>query len=280
MPENTVRRAHELVEELRADIDFEIDDVIADIVRGLPDDYFSRLRRSDQLKHLKTLLAISICHLDNEIVLRSKDDRQVAVIARQNYPGMLVKILKRLPNDQPMVGAKIFTSKAHDFIIDLFEFESDLGSGSEEEGLERFEVDNSIDEVALSLGVAREKVEAFIAHYPANSQVLNSTNTIKAHYLACDYVLKNGQPFVHWGIRSNGAARLTMASDKLTARELFQRSAEFLAEQTHDIEQAFLNDLTLDVSHRISIASFSVSSAAAPLDRDSINAKELAKLIG
>ena len=123
MIEDTTRRALDLVEELRAEIDFEIDDVIADILRDLPDEYFQRLRRSDQLKHLKTLLAISICQLDNQISLRSKDDRHIAVIGRQDYPGLLAKIVKRLPSEEPLIAAQIFTSKAHKFIIDLFEFE-------------------------------------------------------------------------------------------------------------------------------------------------------------
>ena len=36
MSAETEQRAYEIVEELRADIDFELDDVITRIVRGLP----------------------------------------------------------------------------------------------------------------------------------------------------------------------------------------------------------------------------------------------------
>ena len=36
-------RTYDLVEELRADIDFELEDVITEIVRELPEDYFQRV---------------------------------------------------------------------------------------------------------------------------------------------------------------------------------------------------------------------------------------------
>jgi len=65
-------RTHDLVEELRADIDFELEDVITEIVRELPEDYFQRVRRKDQLIHLKALLALSFCKLQEELMFRSR----------------------------------------------------------------------------------------------------------------------------------------------------------------------------------------------------------------
>ena len=122
MSEEIEHRAYEIVEELRADIDFELDDVIASIVRGLPEDYFKMLSRDDQLRQLKALLAMGVCNLDEEIMLRSDDGRQIAVVTRKNYPGLLANILKRIPTESELIGAKIFTSTGHDFIIDVFEF--------------------------------------------------------------------------------------------------------------------------------------------------------------
>ena len=90
-------RTYDLVEELRADIDFELEDVITEIVRELPEDYFQRVRRKDQLIHLKALLALSFCKLQEELMFRSSDGVHTAVIARQNYSGQLASILKRMP---------------------------------------------------------------------------------------------------------------------------------------------------------------------------------------
>jgi hypothetical protein len=262
MTEDTARRAHDLVEELRAEIDFEIDDVVAQIIRDLPDDYFRRLKREDQLKHLKTLLAISICHLDQEIVLRSEDGRHVAVIARQDYPGLLAKILQKLPNDRPLVEATIFSSRTHNFIIDLFEFET----AENPEDLKRLVptvephvVANTIDEVSAKLGVTTEQVAAFVEQYPKSSQTLESPEEIAEHYSA-HLALGDGQNlYLRWNSDSRPAhAKLTIATRELTAREVFQRAAEFFAERQLDIEEAFLNDLTYPDGSHASISSFEI----------------------
>ncbi len=77
MSTDSSQRAYHLVEELRAEVDFEIDDVITTIIRNLPEEYFRSLAHEDQLTHLKALLAISICNLKRELTLRSDDDRQL-----------------------------------------------------------------------------------------------------------------------------------------------------------------------------------------------------------
>lgn len=279
MTEDTTRRALDLVEELRAEIDFEIDDVIADIIRDLPEQYFQRLRRSDQLKHLKTLLAISICQLDNQISLRSKDDRHIAVIGRQDYPGLLAKIVKRLPSEQPLIAAQIFTSKAHTFIIDLFEFDVPNPNGINNGAMvELHVIETAVDTVSDDLGVGRELVAEFVAHYPRSSQVLNSPETIKVHFQAFVQLQEKQKPYVSWQVDEK-AAMLTVATNKMQARDVFRRSAEFLAEKSLDINAAFLNDLALSASSqetRAAIASFAVSNSNGPLTELTIDVEGLA----
>ena len=282
MIEDTTRRALDLVEELRAEIDFEIDDVIADILRDLPDEYFQRLRRSDQLKHLKTLLAISICQLDNQISLRSKDDRHIAVIGRQDYPGLLAKIVKRLPSEQPLIAAQIFTSKAHTFIIDLFEFEVPNPNGVNDTAMvDLHEIETSVDKVSAELGVDRDEIAEFVAQYPRTSQVLRSPTMIKVHFKAYVKLQERNKPYINWHV-SDEAARLTVATNKMRAREVFRRSAEFLAEKSLDINAAFLNDLAVSQSgqnDRAAIASFAVSNSNGPLTELTIETEGLASYL-
>ena len=279
MTEDTTRRALDLVEELRAEIDFEIDDVIADIIRDLPEQYFRRLRRSDQLKHLKTLLAISICQLDTQISLRSKDDRHIAVIGRQDYPGLLAKIVKRLPSERPLIAAQIFTSKAHTFIIDLFEFEvPDNNGGSENAMVELHEIESSVDTVARDLGVEREKVADFVANYPRTSQELSSPDIIKVHFQAYVQLQERNKPYISWHVGED-LGRLTVATNKMRAREVFRRSVEYLAEKSLDIAAAFLNDLAASESSgksRAAIASFAVSNPKGSLADSTIDVEGLA----
>ena len=265
MTHDTIRRAHDLVEELRAEIDFEIDDVIANILRDLPDDYFRRLNRVEQIKHLKTLLAISICQLDSEIVLRSDDGRHVAVIARQDYPGLLAKILRNLPAKRKLIEAQIFTSKAHDFIIDLFEFETPEPANATPV-VEAHEIEGLVDSICDSLGVEREQVAEFVSHCPASSHVFSSPEVVMDHFLAYLELQKTNEVYV--GLRASeseisehesaGISQLTIATKHLTAREVFQRSAEFLAEKSIEIEEAFLNDLSTQ-DENSSVSSFLVS---------------------
>lgn len=260
--ENPTSRMHDLVEELRADIDFELDDVISNIVRDLPEDYFHRLKRKDQLTHLKALLAISFCQLDEEIMLRGTDGRHVAVVARQNYPGLLASILKRLPADQTLVGAKIFTSKAHDFIIDLFEF--DASQNGETEVVEPYVVENTVNLVAQKTGKSVQTIDAFVAHYPASSEILNSVDELCEHYMAYED-LKQTDIAVRLSKQTGSEKpRITIAANCLTAREVFQRSAEFLAKEALDIEQAFLNDLSTRKDCGIAISSFVISDEMTP----------------
>ena len=175
MSEDTIQRAHDLVEDLRAEVDFEIDDVIANIIRNLPEEYFRSLALDDQLTHLKALLAISICNLKTELTLRSEDGRHIAVVARQNYPGLLAKIISHLPTDQMLIGAKIFTSKTHDFIIDLFEFKSSVANDSIRP-VTQLELEDLVESVSKFTGKPREQVAQFVSFYRPASRVLKSAD--------------------------------------------------------------------------------------------------------
>jgi len=73
-------RTQAIIETLRADIDFELDDVLVKIVNGLPEGYFRSFSDHDLLKPLKALLALGICHLDEEITFSSDNGRQLTVV--------------------------------------------------------------------------------------------------------------------------------------------------------------------------------------------------------
>lgn len=275
MSEHTTNRAHDLVEDLRADVDFELDDVIANIVRDLPEEYFQRLKRKDQLTHLKALLAINVCQLEHEIIMRSSDGRHVAVVAKQNYPGLLANILKRLPDDQPLIGAKIFTSKTHEFIIDLFEF--GLAQTDDDSDLvEPFEVENTVNEVARGTGASIDTISKFVSAYPMESQVLRSPDDIYEHFLAFQDINADTPFSVRLAKSNPESPRITIAASTLTAREVFQQSAEYFGKQSLDIEQAFLNDLD-DGQQKIAISSFVLSGSFSDSQVDAISKQLMAK---
>ena len=246
------------MEELRIEIDFELDDVISRIIRSLPEDYFKSLSRRDQLKHLKALLTMGVCNLQEEIMLRSEDGRHIAVLARRNYPGLLADILRRLPADDSLVGAKIFTSTDHDFIIDLFEFKTDA-SNSGIASPDTCDVEDTIQSVAQSSGKPIELVREFVSHYHPTSQLLGSPLQMTEQFLAFLDVEHSNDIVVRCKQANVEQTRFTISAGSSKARDVFQRTAEFLAKHSLDIEQAYLHEIPRDPGSGVAVASFIVS---------------------
>lgn len=256
MTKDTIQRAHELVEDLRAEVDFEIDDVITTIIRNLPEEYFQSLSRDDQITHLKAVLAISICQLDTELTLRSEDGRHIAVVGRQNYPGLLAKIISRLPTDQMLIGAKIFTSRKHDFIIDLFEFKSSAANQPGRE-LTELETEALVDTVSRSICQPAGQIREFVGFYRPTSHVLRSADDVGEHFLAYQQADQADDIAIRWNDdRADGLTKLTVSYGHLKPRTLFLKIAEFLGTQHVDVEQAFLDDFRRDVRYHIAISGF------------------------
>ena len=256
MTEETIQRAYGLVEELRAEVDFEIDDVISNIIRNLPEEYFESLSNEDQITHLKALLAISICNLKTELTLRSEDGRHIAVVARKDYPGLLAKIISRLPENQMLVGAKIFTSKTHDFIIDLFEFKTSSPIDSIVKATE-LEIRELVETVSRDTARPLEQVSQFVSFYHPSSHVLKSSHQVREHFLAFEEACTANKIAVRWSEEIGGGLRkLTVATGRLKPRTLFLKIAEFLGTQNIGVEQAYLDDFNRDVREHIAISSF------------------------
>lgn len=259
MSEDTIQRAHDLVEELRAEVDFEIDDVIANIIRNLPEEYFQSLSLEDQLTHLKALLAISICNLNTELTLRSQDGRHIAVVARQNYPGLLANIISHLPTDQMLIGAKIFTSKTHDFIIDLFEFKSSTANDSIKP-VTQLELEHLVETVSKATGKPTDQVAEFVSFYRPASRVLQSSDRVREHFLAYEEARKSKDIAIRWpGEQLDGMTKLIVSAGHLKPRKLFLKITEFLATQNVDVEQAYLDDFRSGLRDHFAISYFLIA---------------------
>ena len=253
------QRAHEIVEDLRADIDFELDDVIARIVRGLPEDYFKMLSRDDQLRQLKALLAMGVCNLSEEIMLRSDDGQQIAVVARKNYPGLLANLLRRIPADQELIGAKIFTSTDHDFIIDLFEFKP-IEKSEPAAPVEWVDLESTVEAVVNKVGAPIDQVRDFVSQYHPGNRILSSPSDVADRFLVCLDSQRTNDTAVRWISVGDGASsRVTVASSNRSARDVFRKTAEFLAMRAWDVDQAYLHDFPREQDAHMAVASFLVA---------------------
>lgn len=258
MTDHTMARTQSMIEELRADIDFEIDDVIADIVRGLPEDYFKCLSGDDQQRQLKALLGLRLCQFDEEVFLASEEERQVSVVATRNYAGQLAGILKRLPRDQKLRAARIFTSTAHDFIIDVFDFERDVAqAGLSESGVAR---EALCEEVALLSQAAVDAVTQFVDHYPSDSPLLLLPQQLALQYQAYRRLTSERSVVIDWlPIQQEPRYRVTLCVGHVEARQVFERAAEFFGGQGWDIQQAWLHEVPWADDGLAALASFIVA---------------------
>ena len=253
------QRAHEIVEDLRADIDFELDDVIARIVRGLPEDYFKMLSRDDQLRQLKALLAMGVCNLSEEIMLRSDDGQQIAVVARKNYPGLLANLLKRIPAELELIGAKIFTSTDHDFIIDLFEFKP-IEKSAPTAPVDWVDLESTVEAVASKVGSPIDQVRDFVSQYHPGNRILSSPSDVADQFLVCLDSQRTKETAVRWiSVGNERSSRVTVASSNRSARDVFRKTAEFLAMRAWDIDRAYLHDFPREENAHMAVASFLVA---------------------
>ena len=192
-------------------------------------------------------------------MLRSDAGCHLAVVARKNYPGLLANILKRLPKEDTLIGAKIFTSTEHDFIIDLFEFESNNHQLSGDP-IGQDVVLNTVEDVATRTGQSIEQTIEFVSHYRPTNRILESPKDVAEQFLAFLEVEGTKAIAVRWkDLPKKEYARVTVSAGYSSARELFQRTAEFLGQHSLDIEQAFLHDIPVEERARMAIASFWVS---------------------
>lgn len=231
--EESARRASDLIEEIRADIDFELDDAVTDIVRDLPEEYFQRMNHEYQVTHLKGLIATRICQLKGELFIPSADGSQIAVLGRKSYRGQLAYILSELPGKKTrLVGANIYTARSHGFILDVFEFDSDQRPVSEASFSGEV-----IAKLVQQTGSSEEEITEFLSRI--RTTIVISPNPEKlSRFFKAFKLIKAGQPVVV--DRGDSSGDLVVAVRSPSERSTFQRTSESLSALSLDIEQAEL----------------------------------------
>jgi len=234
--EDSSRRVSDLIEEIRADIDFELDDAVTDIVRDLPDEYFRRMNHENQVTHLKGLMATRICQLNGELFLPSADGSQIAVLGRKNYRGQLANILSELPGKRTrLVGANIYTARSHGFILDVFEFETDQGPVAAATFSEEI-----TERLATATSSQIDATRDFLSRIRTTSAKAPNLEKLTRFYKACKKVDASHPVVVDQGEPSDGRFNIVVAIHAQDERLTFRKTAESLAGLALDIEQAEL----------------------------------------
>ena len=158
-----------------------LDDQMAQLLGSLPQAYFDRLPEADQLAHLKALMAFEICDINQEIMLRGPDGRQITFISRENYPGLLARLIRRLPRSGNLVGAQIFTSRDRSFIVDMFEFQPEGDAPSPQSATAPSHPELVAQVASLTAGNA-ERIAEFVAQYHPDNAILGIPEEVAGRY--------------------------------------------------------------------------------------------------
>ena len=210
-------------------------------------------------------------------MFRSSDGIHIAVIARQNYSGQLADILRRLPRDQNLIGAKIFTSQSHNFIIDLFEFEASKETESQQSHSDQA-LNAAAEALVSRLNADVETIAEFLTHYSPNNQILDQTSSLCEHFLTYQQLRLDKKPALRViETTTKDLIRLTVASQRIDARSLVHFVANYLGQESLDIERAYLNDLLFKDAANVAIASFILESES--VDSFSPHSAAISKLL-
>lgn len=234
--DDSARRVSDLIEEIRADIDFELDDAVTDIVRDLPDEYFQRMNHENQVTHLKGLIASRICQLNGELFLPASDGSQVAVIGRNNHRGQLANILSELPGKKTrLVGANIYTARSHGFILDVFEFETD-----QQPAVDASFSAEVIEKLCHKTGSDNNTVSEFLSRIRTTSAKSPDLEKLSRFFLVYQQVNPENPVVVERGECSSDMMNVVVAVHAQDERATFQLTTESLSNLSLDIEQAEL----------------------------------------
>ena len=240
------------IESLKQAIISQMDDRIANIVGTMPAEYFAQMGDDERLEHFKALVAIKVCDIDQEIVLRKQDGSRVSVISCQNYPGQLARLMTELAEEHPLVAANIFTSEDESFIADVFEFRVDSNpSSSDPVDASDAQRRTIVEQVMALTGHSRTAIENFINRYHQNHQILESPEEIADQYIALKETEHINDIKAIWKVNpkkegysaNNLTAKVTVSAASSTTRAMLLRAATYFGRCGLDIRRAVCDNV-------------------------------------
>lgn len=240
---------HPQIQQLRSEIISEMDDRIADSLQKLPREYFQQIPREDHLQHFKALVAIKVCDIRQEITIRHSNGRRITIVSHQNHPGLLARLIRGLPNELPLVGAKIFTSTDEDFIVDVFDFQGADSTPEVPSAPNSEKHKNTVQSVAALTGAGIDDVEQFVGRYHHQHKILDSPEELAHQFVAFRETAHINDIFVLCGGVQDGLLKVTISAASSTTRDMLERAADFFGYRNINIVKAVCEN----VMHRETI---------------------------
>ena len=263
---------HPQIRQLRSEIIDEIDDRIADSLRKLPPEYFRQIPREDHLQHFKALIAIKVCDIRQEITIRHHNGRRITIVSHQNHPGLLARLIRGLPQDLPLTGAKIFTSTDDDFIVDVFDFQNTESNNEVRSGTDFEKHKTVIESVSAMTGASVADVKRFVNRYHQGHDILDSPEELSHQFVAFRETAHINDIVVLCGGEREGLLKITVSAASSTTRSMFERAADFFGHRNINIAKAICENVMYRETIPVALLTFDVQ-VEHPLDTDALAAE-------
>lgn len=235
-----------------------MDDRIAESLQKLPPEYFRQISREDHLQHFKALVAIKVCDIRQEITIRHRNGRRITIISHQNHPGLLARLIRGLPRELPLIGAKIFTSTDDDFIVDVFDFQNAEPNNEVQTGTDFEKRKNVITSVAALTGAAVAEIEQFVSRYNQGHDILDSPEELSHQYVAFRETAHINDIVVLCGGERDGLLKITVSAASSTTRSMFERAADFFGHRNINIAKAICDNVLYGDNIPVALLTFDV----------------------
>ena len=249
------------VQRLRQEIIDEMDGRIDETFRRLPAEYFREIPADEYAQHFKALVAIEACDIRQEVLIHHQEGKRITVVSRENYPGLLARLIRNLPDERPLVGAKIFSSADQDFIVDVFDFQDDepresadpQGNESTSENLEQV-----IQQVVQLTDVQEAEVRPFIESYNRSHAILESPEDLAHQFVALQEIAHINDIRVLCAPDAD-SWKITVSASNATTRTVLARSADYFGLRDINIEKSVLENVQVRDSTSVALLTFRVS---------------------
>ena len=249
---------HPLIQQMRTEIINEMDDRIADALQKLPQEYFEQIPREDHLQHFKALVAIKVCDIRQEITIRHRNGCRITVISHQNHPGLLARLIRGLPNEIPLVGAKIFTSLDQDFIVDVFDFQPSDSNNEVRSEPDPSKRESVIEAVSKQTGATFAETKTFVDRYHHAHEILDSPEELAHQLIALRETVHMNDIRVLCSEAKNSSWKVTVSAASSTTREILERAAEFFGFRKIDIVKAICENVVVRETIPVALLTFHV----------------------
>ena len=169
----------------------------------------------------------------------------------------MARLIRGLPKEQPLVGAKIFTSTDEDFIVDVFDFQG-ADSNNDAPAVDSEKRKSIIEAVANQTRSAIADVEQFVNRYHQDHEILGSPDELSHQFVAFRETAHINDIFVLCDSQQDGLLKVTVSAASSTTRNMFERAADFFGYRNINIVKAICENVTYQDKISVALLTFDV----------------------